>query len=75
MALNPTALGAALKADFVAVGAADNAATLDLCNRIASTICAHLVDNALVTLQAGTTANGVTTGGASVPVTGTGRIA
>jgi hypothetical protein len=41
---------------------------------VAQKIIDHFIANAAITIQPGTTANGVSTGGASVPVTGTAKV-
>lgn len=67
MALNAVTLGDAIKAAFVANGAADNAATASLCLAIAQAVVTHIQSNAVVT----GTATGAMSGGPGVPIVGT----
>jgi hypothetical protein len=81
MSMNATTLGAAIKSAIQSSGdpsLASNAQAVtsitDLANAIASAVVAHIQSHAVVTLAAGCLATGVTSGGATAPVTGTGTI-
>jgi hypothetical protein len=60
MALNAVTLGDAIKAAFVANGAANNAATAALCLAIAQAVVSHIQSSALVTVATTCPAGGGT---------------
>lgn len=73
MALSGANLATAIKSAVAAIP--EDSRNYDaVWNAVGNAIVAYITDNAVVTLQAGSIATGVTAGPASVPVTGTGLI-
>jgi hypothetical protein len=73
MALSGSNLATAIKNAVAAIPEANRNYDA-VWNAVGDAIVAYITANAVVTLQAGSVATGVTAGGVSVPVTGTGLI-